>query len=440
MKIFEKKYLSELFKLALPIIMGNLGIILLGAADCFVAGRYSTSALAAISIATSIHATLMMFGIGLSASISPVLSNKRGEKIPTKRYFYPTIRFALVTGVLLMFATFAYIPLLDCLGYEQQLLADVKIYTFIVAFSAIGAVLNVALKEFLQAYEIVFLPNFLTIMSVVLDLILNYIFVFGLFGFPEMGVAGIALATTLVRTLIALLLLAFCLWNFKFKEFSEFDYYKQIVRIGLPVSAAIMIEFLAFNYIAIILGKISGVYAAAHNVILVISSASFMIPLGISNALAVKVGFANGSRNYDELLKYIINGVGFSVLFMAGAGALFALFPAQLASIFTPDKNLVAIIVPVMYIVALFQITDGIQASLGGVYKGLKKTKFVMFANMIGYLLISVSLGTYLGVIKKMYLIGCWNAIAISSLILSIILIVSLCFILKNLKKEFIKS
>lgn len=439
MKIFEKKYLSELFKLALPIIMGNLGIILLGAADCFVAGRYSTSALAAISIATSIHATLMMFGIGLSASISPLLSNKRGEKIPTKRYFYPTIRFALVTGVLLMFATFAYIPLLDCLGYEQQLLADVKIYTFIVAFSAIGAVLNVALKEFLQAYEIVFLPNFLTIMSVVLDLILNYIFVFGLFGFPEMGVAGIALATTIVRTLVALLLLAFCLWKFKFIQFEERDYYKQIIKIGLPISMAIMIEFLAFNYIAIILGKISGLYAAAHNVILVISSASFMIPMGISNALAVKVGFANGAKNYDELLKYIINGVGFSILFMAGAGAIFALFPAQLSSIFTPDKHLVSIIVPVMYIVALFQITDGIQASLGGVYKGLKRTKFVMFANIIGYLLISVSLGTYLGVMKKMYLFGCWVAIAISSVILSTILVINLCFILKSLNKEFAK-
>ena len=87
-------------------------MILLGAVDCFVGGRYSTSALAAISIATSIHATVMMFGVGLTVSISPLLSNYRGAKIGTKKYFYPTVKFALIMATILMFATFAYIPLL----------------------------------------------------------------------------------------------------------------------------------------------------------------------------------------------------------------------------------------------------------------------------------------------------------------------------------------
>ena len=437
MKIFERKYIKELFILAWPIIMGNLGHILLGAVDCFVGGRYSTDALAAISIATSIHATLMMLGIGLTVSISPLLSNFRGARQTTKKYFYPTVRFALFMGLLLMLITLAYIPFLKYLGYQPMLLHDVEVFTFILAFSTFGAVMNVALKEFLQSYEIVFLPNLLLVLSVFLDLILNYVFVFGMFGCPEMGVAGIAIATTLVRTTIALTLLGFCLWKFTFKNFEDIDYYKQIVKMGLPISTAIMIEFLAFNYIAIILGKVSGVYAAAHNIILVISSTSFMIPLGISNALAVKVGYANGAKNYPEMIKYIKNGVGVTLLFMSSAALLFAIFPRQLASIFTPDKNLVSIIVPVMFLVAAFQLTDGIQASVGGIYKGLKKTKFVMFANIIAYLLISISLGTYLGLKLKMYLFGCWLAIGISSIILSIILVTWLYRILKSLKREY---
>lgn len=437
MKIFEVKYIKELFILAWPIIMGNLGHILLGAVDCFVGGRYSTSALAAISIATSIHATIMMFGIGLTVSISPLLSNFRGARQGTKKYFYPTVKFALFMGLVLMFVTLGYIPFLKYLGYEASLLHDVEVFTFILAFSTFGAVMNVALKEFLQSYEIVFLPNFLLVLSVFLDLVLNYIFVFGMFGCPEMGVAGIAFATTLVRTVVAGTLLSFCLWKFTFKNFEDFNYYKQIFKMGLPISAAIMIEFLAFNYIAIILGKVSGIYAAAHNIILVISSTSFMIPLGISNALAVKVGYANGSRNYQEMIKYIKNGVGVTLLFMVSAALVFALFPSQLASIFTPDKNLVSIIVPVMFLVAAFQITDGIQASVGGIYKGLKKTKFVMFANIIAYLILSISLGTYLGLYRKMYLYGCWIAVGISSVILCIILVVWLYFILKCLKREY---
>ena len=436
-KIFETKYIKELFILALPIIMGNLGHILLGAGDCFIAGRYSTDAIAAVSIATSIHATLVMFGIGLTITISPLLSNKRGAKEGTKKYFFPSLRFALITGIVLMLITFAYIPLLDYLGYEPNLLHNVKLFTFILAFSTIGAEINVAIKEFLQSYEIVFLPNFLMVISVFLNLILNWIFVFGKFGFPEMGVAGIALSTTLIRTFLALVLLVFCLLRFRFKQYASSEYYKQIFKIGFPISLSIIFEFLAFNYIAIILGKISGLYAAAHNIILVICSTSFMVPLAISNALGVKVGYANGAKDYCEMKKYINNGLFVSIGFMIFAAAVFVIFPEQLISIFSSDVNLLKIAVPVMSIVAAFQITDGIQAAMGGIYKGLKRTKFVMFANFLSYEIIGISLGTYLGIFKKMYLLGCWTGVCIASVILSLILIVGLILILKKLKKEY---
>ena len=436
-RIFEYKYIKELFSLALPIIMGNLGIILLGAGDCFVAGRYSTDAIAAISVATAINATVMMFGTGLMFSVSPLLSNKRGAKESTKKYFYPSIRFAIITGLILMITTFLYIPLLNRFGFEQKLLNDVKIFTYIVALSSIPAQINVTIKEFLQSYEIVFIPNLFLILSVIVNIFLNYIFVFGMFGLPEKGVAGIALSTTFVRTILCIILLCFCLFNFKFNNYTDTNYYKQILKIGLPISSAIIIEFLAFNYIAVILGRVSGIYAAAHNIILVLSSTTFMIPMGIANALAVKVGYANGSKNYQDLIKYIKNGIGVSVSFMIFAAMLFLLFPKELATIFTNDPNLISVIVPVMSIVAAFQITDGIQATLGGIYKGLKRIKFVMISNAIGYLFISISLGFYLGIIKQMYLTGCWLAISISSVILSLILIGFLYKILKGLKYKF---
>ena len=339
-----------------------------------------------------------------------------------------------------MFITLAYIPALKYLGYEQKLLHDVELFTFILAFSTIGAEINVAIKEFLQSYEIVFLPNFLLILSVFLALVLNYIFVYGLFGFPAMGVAGIAISTTLIRTVIAVVLLSYCFIKFHFKKFKDHNYYKQIFKMGLPISAAIIIEFTAFNYIAIMLGKVSGLYAAAHNIILVISSTSFMIPMGISNALAVKVGYSNGSKNYSEMTQYIKNGIGISILFMSLAAIVFVLAPEFLIKLFTSDAKLVAITVPVMYIVAAFQITDGMQTSLSGIFKGLKQTKFVMISNFISYLIIGISLGTYLGIIRKMYLAGCWVAIGISSVILTLILLIGLILRLKRLKREYCAS
>lgn len=440
MKIFEKKYIKELFYLALPIIMGNLGHILLGAGDCFVAGRYSTSAVAAISIATSINATIMMFGTGLVFSISPILSNKRGAKEGAKKYFYPSLRFAIVSGLILMLVTFAYIPLLGYLGFEKTLLKNIQLYTWIVALSTIPAQINITIKEYLQSFEIIFFPNLLLILSVVVNIFFNYIFVYGKFGLPEMGVGGIALATTLVRTMLMVILFMFCIDHFKFHNFVDRNYYKQIIKIGFPLSVAIIIEFIAFNYIAVILGRINGIYAAAHSIIMILSSSSFMIPTSIANALAVKVGYANGSRNYKEIVNYIKNGMGVSISFMLVMALVFFMFPHQLAGIFTRDKALINIIVPVMSLVAFFQVSDGIQSTLSGVFKGLKRTKFVMISNTIAYLFLSISLGFYLGVIKKMYLYGCWLAIAISSVVLATILICFLLNILRNLKKEYAQS
>jgi MATE family multidrug resistance protein len=337
-------------------------------------------------------------------------------------------------SLLLTIITLAYIPLLDYLGLEPLLLHDVKVYTFIVSLSTIGVEINVALKEFLQSYEIVFFPNLVTITAVFLNLFLNFTFVFGMFGCPSFGVAGIAIATSIVRLVTALVMLGFCFYHFKFKNYVEKEYYKQLVKIGLPISTAIMIEFLSFNYIAIMLGKISGVYAAAHNIILVLINATFMIPFGISNALSVKVGYSNGSKNYDEMITYMKNGLGVTFLFTLTSSILFLIFPRELVSIFTSDSMLIDIIVPIMFIVALFQLSDGIQATLGGIYKGIKKTKFVMISNLIAYLFIGVSLGTFLGVYKKMYLYGCWIAICISSILLSTLLAVFLIRILKRLR------
>ena len=436
-KIFETKYIKELFSLALPIIMGNLGLIMLGATDCFVGGKYSTDALAAISVSTAINATIVMFGLGMMFSISPILSNKRGANEDIKKYFYPSILLALIIGTILMLITFAYIPLLDLFGFEPKLLADVKLFTFILAFSTVGGVINATIKEYLQAHEIVFIPNLLLVLSVFLNLIMNFIFVFGMYGFPEMGVGGIALSTVLVRTILAIIMIIYAHTKFKFPKYYNFGYWKQIMKVGLPISTSIITEFLAFNYIAVLMGQVSGVYAAAHSVIMVLSSTSFMIPMGIANALAVKVGYSNGAKDYNELIKYSKNGVFASVLFMGFAGLIFVLFPAQLTSIFTNDQNLISVIVPVMAIVAFFQVFDGLQTSIRGIYNGLKRTKFVMISNFICYLLISISFGYYLGIVRKMYLKGCWLSVALSSILLCAVLMGFLVYVLRKKKREF---
>ena len=179
MKAEIKYYAKELLNIALPIIMGNLGFILIGAGDVLIAAKHSTDTLAAISIANAIISVILTFGIGLIASVSPILSNIRGERKSAKKYFFPTIRFSMILAVITMFAILVTIPVIDYLHFEDKLVPHIKEYMFITAFSTFGVYLQSCLKEFLQAFEIVFIPNLVNVFGVFLNVGLNIIFVFG---------------------------------------------------------------------------------------------------------------------------------------------------------------------------------------------------------------------------------------------------------------------
>lgn len=418
----QTKYVKELFTLASPMIMGNLGIILIGAGDVFVAARYSTETLAAISIANSIITCIFFIGIGILASVSPLLSNFRGAKNQIKKYFLPTVNFSMVLAVISSILILMCIPILGNLGFETVLVPHIKKYMFICAFSTFGAYLQMALKEYLQSFEIVFFPNFLNIIGVFFHLFLDFVFVFGWFGLPALGTVGLAIATLLSRTMFGLILLLYCLKFLTIRKYRDFGYFLNLVKIGFPIAMAILLEVAAFNLITILAGRISGVYAASSNIILTITTATFMIPLAIANAIAVKVGYANGAGNFTDLKRYSFAGTGISVGFMAICAICFICFPEFFVKIFTNDPTLIKICVPIMTLAGFFQIFDGLQVSLGGVFKGLKKTKTIMIGDFAAYWLIGIPLGLLLVIKYKMGLYGFWVGLTISIFALGIIL------------------
>ena len=427
-----KYYAKELLNIALPIIMGNLGFILIGAGDVLIAGHHSTDTLAAISISTAITNCIQTFGIGLIASVSPLLSNFRGERKSAKKYFFPTIRFSMFLSVLVMFAVLASIPLIDYLHFEAKLVPMIKQYMFVTAFATFGGYLHAALKEFLQAFEIVLFPNLVTVFSVFLNIALNVILVFGLGPIPSLGVLGLAVASFIVRYFMGFALLIYCFSVMNFNDYKDFDYYKSLIKIGIPISCAIMVEFIAFNSIAIIMGRVSGVYAAAQNLVCTLTTVSFMVPLAISNAIAVKVGFANGAGNIKDLKRYSFVGVVMSVGFMLCSAFIFATFPQFLVKLFTQDNNLIKISIPVLYILSVFQVFDGLQVALSGIFKGMKRTGAVLISNFVAYWLISLPLGYTLAFHFHLNLRGFWYGLASAAIILCAMMSVML---LKSIKK-----
>lgn len=430
-----RHYAKELLNIALPIIMGNLGFILIGAGDVLIAGRHSTDTLAAISIATAITNCIQTFGIGLIASVSPLLSNYRGENKSAKKYFFPTLRFAMFLAVLVMIAVLAFIPLVDFMKFEPKLVPMIKQYMLVTAFATFGGYLHAAVKEFLQAFEIVLFPNLVTAFAVVLNVVLNVVLVFGLGPIPSLGVLGLAIASFVVRYFMGLVLLIYCFKLMNFKNHVDFDYYKNLVKIGIPISCAIMVEFIAFNSIAILMGRVSGVYAAAQNLICTLTTVSFMVPLAISNAIAVKVGFANGAGNIKDLKKYSFVGIVISVGFMACSALIFASFPEFLVRLFSKDDVLIKIAIPILYVVSVFQVFDGLQVALSGIFKGIKKTGVVLLSNFVAYWLISIPLGCFLAFKLNFGLKGFWFGLCSAAIILCLIMVLMLHKNIKAMEK-----
>lgn len=418
-----KYYIKELMTIAAPIIIGNLGFILIGVGDVVIAGRHSTDTFAAISIATAIVNCIFTFGIGLISSISPLLSNYRGEGKSIKKYFYPSIRFSMLLALITSLAIVAFVPIIPKMGFEEKLVNPIQDYMLITALSTFGAYLHACLKEFLQAYEIVMFPNIITMFCVFLNVVLNLIFVFGWGPIPSLGVIGLAIASLLVRYFMGFALLIYCFINMTFKNHSEKSYYKNMIKIGMPISLAVLVEFVAFNSIAIFMGRVSGIYAAAQNLVCTLTTISFMIPFAISNAIAVKVGFANGAQEYEDLKKYSFIGTSMSVLFMMCSAIVFSTCAHPLVKIFTADVTLLKIAVPVMYILSVFQILDGLQISLAGIFKGIRQTEVILLANFLAYWCVSIPLGYMLAFHFGLQLKGFWIGLVTAAALLCTVMI-----------------
>ena len=261
---------------------------------------------------------------------------------------------------------------------------------------------------------------------VFLNIIFNIIFAFGYGPIPEMGAKGLAIASLIIRYFMGIILFIYCYKKINIKYHKEKTYYKEMLRVGLPASLAIMVEFVAFNGITVIMGRVSGIYAAAQNIICTITSVTFMVPLAIGNAAGVKVGFANGAKLFNDLKKYAFTAIGISIGFMACSSVVVAVAPGIITKLFTSDPELIKVCVPIIYTLCFFQVFDGMQASLAGIFRGLKHTEVILYGNLIAFWLIALPLGCLLALYYKFNLIGFWYALIVSIIILCIIVFTNL--------------
>lgn len=424
--------IKSLFLFALPIIFGQLGQMLIGAGDVFVAARHGTETVAAISIANAIMNTTLITGLGLLFSISPVLSKKRGEKKDINKFLKISLIYALILALIFGVISALAIPIIPYLGFEKKLNVYIQDYIFICSFSFVGAYIYQALKEFLQVHEKVYIANLISIVAVFLNLGLCWLFVFGYGFIPSLGVNGLALASLLVRMLMGVSLLFYCRKYLKAEFFISKDYFKDLFKIGFPLSMSLLLELAAFGLVTILAGQISTIQVASHNVVLTLCSITFMLPLAVSNALSVRVGYFFGARDYIAIKKNIIAGLIIAITIMGFFALMFFTYPKELIKLFSFDLNIIKIGAKLLFIVAIFQLFDGAQIVLSGALRGLGCTKPILYTMTLGYWIIGIPIGIYLAFIKNFQVFGLWIGFAIA---LFACVIIFLFFLLNKLKE-----
>jgi MATE family multidrug resistance protein len=422
-----------LVRLSLPVIAAQLGTMTMGIVDTAMLGRVSVDALAAASLANAwIFLTLISCN-GLLMGMDPIVSHAHGRGdgrtsgITLQRgLVLAALSSVLVTGLWTLTET-----LLQLLRQEERLVVAAHGYVRVQIPSIAFFLGFTALRQQLQGREIMRPAMWATLLANLSNVLLNWVLIFGHLGFPALGLQGAGIATGLNRGLMFLLLLWF-VWRADLLAGAWVPWSRaaleragllHIVRLGLPVSIQMALEILAFSGSTLLAGWIGAAAIAAHQVTLNFAALSFMMPLGVSQAAATRVGNLLGGRLHDRAQRAAWLALALGAAIMSVWAVVFILGRASLPRLLTNDPEVIALSATIFPIAAAFQIFDGTQVVGGGILRGMGRTRPVAWFNLAAYWGIGLPIGAWLGLRGGFGLVGIWWGLCLGLAIVAILLL-----------------
>ena len=420
-KFFKWSSIKELTAFSIPIIFGQIGIMLISVGDMFVASAHSTLSVGAIGVATGVFNPVFLFGIGLMMGLSPSLAIARGKGEDVRKHFFSSIVYASLVGITLSIIMIIVNKFVPYMGIDSEMTDLVMSYNNIIIWSFPFAFIFQAIKEFLQSFEDVFFANFISIVAVFVNIGLNYFFIFGYKSFEGYGFDGLAYASFGIRVFLAIALLIYAKKYAGMGKLS-FPFMKETLKFSLPIALMFFVEVSAFCLVGILSGGMGVAVSAANTIITNVASITFMVPLSISSAVSVKVGACFGEKNFKGIRDFAFSSLFMTLAFMVVSASFFVLFPTQIMHLVTDDPLVTKIGISILAVVALFQLSDGIQITLSGILRGLSMTTEPFLCILVGYWVLGLPIGIYLAFSQNMQALGLWIGLAISLTLVAIFL------------------
>ncbi len=431
----------ELLRLAIPLAATQLAQMVILATDTVMLGHFSKAALAAAALGNAVYFLVWLLGSGLPMAVSPVIAHiqgRHGDSGRDQREVRVAVRMGLWSVAISSLPLLAVLvftrPILLFLGQEPALAADASVFMSGLAWGLPFALGFQVLRSFSTALSRAVPPLIVILLAILWNAGLDYALIFGHFGLPRWGLfgSGLASASSNIFSFLAMLTLALRvpalgryrilhrLWRPHWQSFAE------LFRLGVPIGVTMVFEIALFNGAALVMGTFGLASLAAHQIAITIPSLTFMIPLGIGLAAAVRVGVAAGAGDMVAARRAGFTAIGMAMIFMSCTAVVLLAWPRRIASLWLPDiaanADVLALAVSFLHVAAAFQLVDGIQVTSSMSLRGLKDARGPMWIAGASYWLAGAPMCILLGYGLHMQGLGIWLGLAFGLLVAAVTL------------------
>ncbi|MEO6394376.1 MAG: MATE family efflux transporter [Devosia sp.] len=426
-----------LFVLAWPLIISQLARSALFTTDVIVLGRLGPQPLAAGALANALFICVQLFGIGAIGAVAPMVAQALGARDfrSVRRTIRQGIWFAIILSVVLFPLAWNIGPIYRSIGQDPELIGLAEQFIQAAIWLLPSAFVFMALQSFLSAHGATRAVLLITLAGVAVNLLANYLLVFGNWGFPRLGIVGSGLSTSIVNAVMLVFIVAYIQTHRRFRRYHIWhDFFRldlsrllELVRIGGPIGLMLLAEVALFTTATLLQGYLGQAEVAAHSVALTIASLAFMVPLGLSQATVVRVGIALGEKSKDGIRKAGWAALVMTLGFMSLTSIVFFLAPHQIVGLFlqsglAENATPLALAASFLVVAALFQLFDGTQVIMSAALRGLSDTNMPLLIALFGYWIVGFPTAYFLAFHFGLRGVGVWIGLAVGLAVTGLIL------------------
>ena len=405
-------------KLLLPVLIYQVISYSSGMIGTFMAGHYSPTDLAGVSMGVNIWNPVMYTLNAIVLAIVPIVSHligkKREEEIPVmvRQFLYIAVFISIILVIALN--TLA-APIVDSLGMDSKIATITKNYLYYESFGVLSIFLYVVLRSFMDSLGLTRLSMIMMIISVPVNVTLAYGFIFGKFSMPELGGAGNAVAVSLTYTVLFFIALFLTLKHPKInkykifkKEGIRFKYWGEIFKLGIPIAIATALETVVFSTLSLMVSRFDTTIIASHQAALNFSGFLYSLPISVANTATIIVAYHVGAKNYKLAKSYTFLSVILGVISSSVAGLIVLLFDTKIPYLYSTDSGVIDLTAHLLIFAIGFALCDSFASALAGVLRGYKKVVPICLAMFVGYYIVGIPVAYYLVFTKGVGIDGLW--------------------------------